>query len=127
MIASEREIMPNAITAQNKLWWMIDMLRASIAHDWAKLASEILTSDERRTITDRLLASHKALKEIKNTLALLVTGTENAASAVRHCERASGERRIERNGRYGAIRIGQIGKWGPVQTRRPPLMKPESR
>ena len=60
--------MPNAMTAQEKLWWMLYTLRASISLDWAKLASEILTSDERRTITDRLMATTKALKEIKNTL-----------------------------------------------------------
>jgi hypothetical protein len=65
---SERQIMPNAMTAQEKLWWMIYTLRASISFDWAKLALEILTSDEKRTITDRLMASTKALKEIKNTL-----------------------------------------------------------
>ena len=60
--------MPNAMNAQEKLWWMIYTLRASISLDWGKLAVETLASDEKRTITDRLLASTKALKEIKNTL-----------------------------------------------------------
>ena len=68
MIAAARQNMPNAMNAQEKLWWMIYMLRASISLDWAKLALEIPTSDEQRTITDRLMASTKALKEIKNTL-----------------------------------------------------------
>jgi hypothetical protein len=65
---SERRIMPNAMTTQEKLWWMIYTLRASISLDWAKLAVEILTFDEKRMITDRLMASTKALKEIKYTL-----------------------------------------------------------
>ena len=60
--------MPNAMTTQEKLWWMIYTLRASISLDWAKLAVEILTFDEKRMITDRLMASTKALKEIKYTL-----------------------------------------------------------
>jgi hypothetical protein len=60
--------MPNAMNAQEKLWWMIYTLRASISLDWGKLAVEALASEEKRTITDRLLASTKALKEIKNTL-----------------------------------------------------------
>jgi hypothetical protein len=53
---------------QEKLWWMIYTLRASISLDWGKLAVEPLASEEKRTITDRLLASTKGLKEIKNTL-----------------------------------------------------------
>jgi len=60
--------MPNAMNAQEKLWWMIYALRASISLDWGKLAVEALASEEKRTITDRLMASTKALKEIKNTL-----------------------------------------------------------
>ena len=60
--------MPNAMNAQEKLWWMIYTLRASISLDWGKLAVEALASEEKRTITDRLLVSTKALKEIKNTL-----------------------------------------------------------
>lgn len=68
VIKSDRKIMPNAVATQEKLWWMIYILRASISLDWAKLALEILTSDERRTIAGRLAASTKALNEIKKTL-----------------------------------------------------------
>jgi len=60
--------MPNIMTKKEKLSWMIDTLRASISLDWAKLATEFLTLDERKTITHRLMASSRALKEIKNTL-----------------------------------------------------------
>ena len=60
--------MANTMTAEEKLWWMINTLRASISLDWAKLAIEIHSFDERRTITQRLMASTKALKDIKNTL-----------------------------------------------------------
>ena len=60
--------MPNAMTAQEKLWWMIYALRASISLNWAKLALEVLTFSERRTITGRLITSTRALKEIKNIL-----------------------------------------------------------
>ena len=57
--------MPNIMTKKEKLSWMIDTLRASISLDWVKLATEFLTLDERKTITRRLMASSKALKEIK--------------------------------------------------------------
>jgi len=59
--------MPNAMTSEEKLSWMINVLRSSISLDWAKLATELLTPGERRTITQRLVASTRALKEIKNT------------------------------------------------------------
>ena len=57
--------MPNTMTSKEKLWWMIDILRASISLDWVKLATEFLTLDERKMITRRLMGSSKALKEIK--------------------------------------------------------------
>ena len=68
VIKSDFKIMPNPVATQEKLWWMIYVLRASISLDWAKMALEILTSDERRTIAGRLVASTKALNEIKKTL-----------------------------------------------------------
>jgi hypothetical protein len=64
----ERQIMTDTLTAQERLWLIIYTLRASISLDWAKLALEVPPPHERRTITDRLVASTKALKEIKNTL-----------------------------------------------------------
>ena len=36
--------MPNAMNAQEKLWWMIYALRASISLDWGKLAVEAFLS-----------------------------------------------------------------------------------
>jgi len=56
------------MTSKEKLLWMINALRASINLDWYKLAKEFPTPDERKTITQRLMASSRALKEIKNTL-----------------------------------------------------------
>jgi len=56
------------MTVDAKLWWMIHVLRASIALDWGKLATEILIPEERKTITQRLRASSNALKDVKNAL-----------------------------------------------------------
>ncbi len=56
------------MTSKEKLLWMITALRASINIDWYKLAMEFPALDERKTITQRLIASTKALKEIKDTL-----------------------------------------------------------
>ncbi len=56
------------MTSKEKLLWMVSALQASINLDWYKLATEFPTPDERKTTTQRLMASTRALKEIKNTL-----------------------------------------------------------
>jgi hypothetical protein len=58
--------MQQAITTEEKLWWMSYALRTSIDRDWARLALEPLASNERRTTTKRLIAATKALEDIKN-------------------------------------------------------------
>lgn len=64
--AREHCEMPNALAAEEKLWWMIVMLRASLSVDWAKLALEPLTYAERIVIMQRLTASNRALNDLKN-------------------------------------------------------------
>jgi len=58
--------MQHAITTEEKLWWMNYALRTAIDRDWAKLASDPLTFNERKTTTRRLIAATKALEDIKN-------------------------------------------------------------
>ena len=65
MVAGDSATLGSHLTSKEKLSWMIDVLRASISLDWVKLATEFLTLDERKMITRRLMASSRALKEIK--------------------------------------------------------------
>ena len=76
--------MPNAVTSEEKLSWMINVLRLSISLDWAKLATELLTPGERKTITQRLMASTRALKEIKQGQDRIVVGRVVRQGATGH-------------------------------------------
>jgi hypothetical protein len=63
------------MTVEAKLWWMIYTLRASIALDWGKLATETPIPEERKTITKRLKTSSIALNDVKNALHQLQRST----------------------------------------------------
>ena len=47
-----------------KIDWEINLIRESIRHDWAMLASKELTADDRRGIREHLLINVSALQEL---------------------------------------------------------------
>ena len=107
MVAGDSATLGSHLTSKEKVSWMIDVLRASISLDWTKLATEFLTLDERKTITRRLMASSRALKEIKNTLWNSAARLIRCMNSDFHC----------RSPDLATIEICKAG-WGPGLCRR---------